>query len=41
MPGLLARWKQFAGDVYHRPGVRLFIEDARAGTSPTPASATT
>ncbi len=29
MPGLLARWKQFAGDVYHQPGVRLFIEDAR------------
>ncbi|MBA3454461.1 MAG: hypothetical protein H0T42_15330 [Deltaproteobacteria bacterium] len=29
MPGLLARWKHFAGDVYHQPGVRLFIEDAR------------
>jgi hypothetical protein len=29
IPGLLARWKQFAGDVYHQPGVRLFIEDAR------------
>lgn len=29
MPGLLARWKQFAGDVYHQPGVRLFIADAR------------
>ncbi len=29
MPGVLARWKQFAGDVYHQPGVRLFIEDAR------------
>jgi hypothetical protein len=27
--GLLARWKHFAGDVYHQPGVRLFIEDAR------------
>ena len=29
MPGLLARWKHFAGDVYHQPGVRLFIDDAR------------
>ena len=29
MPGLLARWKHFAGDVYHQPGVHLFIEDAR------------
>ncbi len=29
MPDLLARWKHFAGDVYHQPGVRLFIEDAR------------
>lgn len=29
MPGLLARWKHFAGDVYHQSGVRLFIEDAR------------
>lgn len=29
MPGLLARWKHFAGDVYHQPGVRLFTEDAR------------
>jgi hypothetical protein len=29
MPGLLAHWKHFAGDVYHQPGVRLFIEDAR------------
>jgi hypothetical protein len=29
MPGLLARWKHFAGDVYHQPGVRLFIADAR------------
>jgi hypothetical protein len=27
--GVLARWKQFAGDVYHEPGVRLFVEDAR------------
>jgi SAM-dependent methyltransferase len=29
MPDLLARWKHFAGDVYHEPGVRLFTEDAR------------
>ncbi|MGE5182569.1 MAG: hypothetical protein ACM31C_10925 [Acidobacteriota bacterium] len=29
IPGLLARWKHFAGDVYHEPGVRLFTEDAR------------
>jgi SAM-dependent methyltransferase len=29
IPGLLARWKHFAGDVYRQPGVRLFIEDAR------------
>lgn len=29
IPGLLARWKPFAGDVYHQPGVRLFIADAR------------
>ena len=29
MPGLLARWKHFAGDVYHQRGVHLFIEDAR------------
>ncbi len=29
IPGVLARWKHFAGDVYHQPGVRLFIEDAR------------
>lgn len=29
IPGLLARWKRFAGDVYGQPGVRLFIEDAR------------
>ncbi len=29
MPGLLARWKRFAGDVYHQPGVYLFTEDAR------------
>ncbi|HEX4455954.1 MAG TPA: hypothetical protein VH143_34070 [Kofleriaceae bacterium] len=27
--GVLARWKHFAGDVYHQPGVRLFTEDAR------------
>ncbi|MBA3819909.1 MAG: hypothetical protein H0X17_13520, partial [Deltaproteobacteria bacterium] len=29
MPGLLTRWKHFAGDVYAQPGVRLFIDDAR------------
>jgi SAM-dependent methyltransferase len=29
MPDLLARWQHFAGDVYHQPGVHLFIEDAR------------
>lgn len=29
LPGLLARWRHFAGDVYRQPGVRLFIEDAR------------
>ncbi len=29
MPDLLARWRHFAGDVYHEPGVRLFIADAR------------
>jgi spermidine synthase len=35
IPGLLARWKHFAGDVYHQPGVRLFIEDARRFLSDT------
>ena len=29
IPGLLARWRRFAGDVYHEPGVTLFTEDAR------------
>ncbi|MEO6777263.1 MAG: hypothetical protein ABI467_30325 [Kofleriaceae bacterium] len=29
LPDLLARWRPFAGDVYHQPGVRLFVEDAR------------
>jgi hypothetical protein len=29
IPAVLARWKHFAGDVYHQPGVRLFTEDAR------------
>lgn len=29
IPSLLARWKQFAGDVYAQPGVRLFTADAR------------
>lgn len=26
---VLARWRQFAGDVYHQPGVRLVVDDAR------------
>jgi hypothetical protein len=26
---VLERWRLFAGDVYHQPGVRLFVEDAR------------
>jgi hypothetical protein len=29
IPGLLARWKHFAGDVYAQPGVRFFGQDAR------------
>ncbi len=29
IPDVLARWKHFAGDVYHQDGVRLFIADAR------------
>ncbi|HEU0035914.1 MAG TPA: hypothetical protein VFQ53_35125 [Kofleriaceae bacterium] len=29
IPGVLARWRHFAGDVYAQPGVRLVIEDAR------------
>jgi hypothetical protein len=29
IPGLLARWQRFAGDVYAQPGVRVFVEDAR------------
>ncbi|MBK9034918.1 MAG: hypothetical protein IPL61_27255 [Myxococcales bacterium] len=29
MPRVLARWRRFAGDVYHQPGVRLIIADAR------------
>jgi SAM-dependent methyltransferase len=29
IPDVLARWRTFAGDVYHQPGVRLFTEDAR------------
>jgi len=37
MPGLLPRWKDFAGDVYHQPGVRLFIEDARRYLADTSA----
>jgi hypothetical protein len=35
IPELLARWKHFAGDVYHQPGVRLFIADARRYLSDT------
>jgi hypothetical protein len=29
IPGVLTRWRHFAGDVYHQPGVHLFTEDAR------------
>jgi hypothetical protein len=29
IPALLARWRDFAGDVYNQPGVRLFVDDAR------------
>ena len=29
IPDLLARWRPFAGDVYHQPGVRLYVQDAR------------
>jgi hypothetical protein len=29
IPGVLARWRPFAGDVYHEPGVHLFVDDAR------------
>lgn len=29
MPAVLARWRGFAGDVYHQPGVRLITADAR------------
>src|SRR5262249_39591423 len=29
IPDVLARWRHFAGDVYHQPGVHLFIADAR------------
>jgi hypothetical protein len=29
MPALLARWREFTGDVYGQPGVRLIIADAR------------
>lgn len=29
IPGVLARWTHFAGEVYAQPGVRLYIEDAR------------
>ena len=37
IPGLLARWKDYAGDVYGQPGVRLFIEDARRYLADTSA----
>ncbi len=37
IPGLLARWTHFAGDVYHQSGVRLFIEDARRYLTDTAA----
>ena len=37
IPDLLARWKHFAGDVYDRPGVHLFIEDARRYLADTSA----
>lgn len=36
IPGLLARWRSFAGDVYREPGVRLFVEDARRYLADTP-----
>lgn len=29
MPAVLARWRDYAGDVYRLPGVRLIIADAR------------
>ena len=29
LPAVLARWRAYAGDVYHQPGVRLIIADAR------------
>ena len=29
IPDVLARWRYFAGDIYHQHGVRLFIQDAR------------
>ncbi len=29
IPDVLARWAPYAGDVYHQPGTRLFIADAR------------
>ncbi|MCB9562211.1 MAG: hypothetical protein H6708_17540 [Kofleriaceae bacterium] len=37
IPGLLARWKHFAGDVYHQPGVHLYVEDARRYLTDTSA----
>jgi len=29
IPAVLARWRSFAGDVYHQPGVKLITADAR------------
>lgn len=29
IPDVLVRWRVFAGDVYHQPGVRLIVDDAR------------
>lgn len=36
IPGLLARWRHFAGDVYGQDGVRLIIADARRFLVDTP-----
>lgn len=37
LPEILARWRHFAGDVYHQPGVRLAVEDARRFLTETSA----
>lgn len=34
---VLARWRQFGGDVYGQPGVRLYIDDARRHLTQTTA----